>query len=74
MIGRWLFGTRGILWDQPKMSAPVGAQEKSQEDVTERSRERDEKGIHFACSEFFPKSKGIPRKKGKSFLLFFVLW
>lgn len=56
------------------MSAPVGAQEKSQEDVTERSRERDEKGIHFACSEFFPKSKGIPRKKGKSFLLFFVLW
>lgn len=40
----------------------------------ERETEREERGgpTYFACSEVFPKSKGIPKKKGKHLFCYFL--
>ena len=56
-----------------RQGAPVGAQEEIQEDIRETNRKRERKGIYLTCSEFFRKSKGVPRKKAESLaLVFFV--
>lgn len=65
--------TPGVLQDDVKIRWTSLGSRGIQEGVREKSRAGNVKGISFACSEFVPKVKVIPRKKGKSLTLFWMV-